>query len=162
MHETRKLQDIYSTTSTDPNSPLIRNPKKFLPVKRQMLSQPVSSLVVDSIEIPKVMDIEFSETKIPFDNSPNMSPLLGKRVDGPPQPHYETLINVSATGPFGCSLLNMDSLDGLVCFVQGIGLVGISQLIFDTMEFYPHKRIILFWSVRNTDYISLSLFRGKN
>jgi hypothetical protein len=159
MHETRKLQDIYSTTSTDPNSPLISNPKKFSPVKRQMLSQPVSSLDVDSIEIPRVMDIE---TKIPFDNSPNMSPLLGKRVEAPRQPNYETLINASATGPFGCSLLNMDSLDGLVCFVQGIGLVGISQLIFDTIEFYPHKRIILFWSVRNTDYISISLFRGKN
>jgi predicted ferric reductase len=68
-------------------------------------------------------------------------------------------INLSLQGPFGARVFNMDRIDVLACFVGGIGIAAISQLLFECIESHPKKRIYLFWSIRSKDLLHFTLFK---
>lgn len=97
------------------------------------------------------------------DTNYSENPKSLRKMDSPTntQSHSSTLIQVSLCGPFGCKLFNMNRLDGLACFVAGVGITGVSQLLFDCMELYPEKRLYILWSIRDSDKLELSLFKGK-
>jgi hypothetical protein len=67
---------------------------------------------------------------------------------------------LTLNGPFGANVFNLDQVDVLACFVGGIGITGASQLIFEFVHEFPLKQLYLFWSIRSSEMLDLTLFKG--
>jgi NAD(P)H-flavin reductase len=68
--------------------------------------------------------------------------------------------DLSFHGPFGNELMELERINVLACFLGGIGITGGSQLIFDCIEHFPQTKVYIFWSIRTSDYLELTLFKG--
>ena len=69
--------------------------------------------------------------------------------------------DLSYHGPYGVELFSLGRIYALSFFLGGIGITGGSQMIFDCIEHFPQAKVYIFWSIKETDYLELTLFKGN-